>query len=54
MDANELLNLAPTGTPRAYFVGVLASVLETDGQITPESWADAARRSTLYASENAR
>lgn len=49
MDANALLDLTPTGIANAYFVGVLASKLETDGQITADTWAEAARSAVEYA-----
>lgn len=48
MDSDALLDLAPTGEARSYFIGVLASTLERDGKITAESWAEAARKAVEY------
>lgn len=48
MDANALLDLAPHGPARHGFIGVLASTLAHDGKITPESWAEAARKAVEY------
>lgn len=47
-EVDALLDLTPTGKAGDYFLGVLASTLETDGEITAESWAEAARKAVEY------